>query len=178
MKEDICAGVSPEIRVLLLPLQNRIEMLQQQLSNTVAVKDAEISHLKEVIEVYQRMLFGSKSEKTRGSKSEKTRYLSQMDQMSLFHSDDVSENHADEKKTVVVKEHTRETQSRESREDYIKRMIESGRFPVETVIYDVPEAERFDAEGNPLERLGVEHVRYELEVIPKQYNIKDIQVRL
>ena len=168
MKEDMYAGVSPEIRVLLLPLQNRIEMLQQQLNNTVAVKDAEISHLKEVIEVYQRMLFGSKSEKTR--------YLSQMDQMSLFHSDDVSEKHTDEKKVTVVKEHTRETQPKKNYEDYIKRMIESGRFPVETVIYDVPEEERFDAEGNPLERLGVEHVRYELEVIPKQYRIKDIQV--
>ena len=168
MKEDMYAGVSPEIRVLLLPLQNRIEMLQQQLNNTVAVKDAEISHLREVIEVYQRMLFGSRSEKTR--------YLSQMDQMSLFHSDDVSEKHTDEKKVTVVKEHTRETQPKKNHEDYIKRMIESGRFPVETVIYDVPEAERFDGEGNPLERLGVEHVRYELEVIPKQYSIKDIQV--
>lgn len=168
MKEDMYAGVSPEIRVLLLPLQNRIEMLQQQLNNTVAVKNAEISHLREVIEVYQRMLFGSRSEKTR--------YLSQMDQMSLFHSDDVSEKHTDEKKVTVVKEHTRETQPKKNHEDYIKRMIESGRFPVETVICDVPEAERFDAEGNPLERLGVEHVRYELEVMPKQYSIKDIQV--
>ena len=168
MKEDMYAGVSPEIRVLLLPLQNRIEMLQQQLNNTVAVKNAEISHLREVIEVYQRMLFGSRSEKTR--------YLSQMDQMSLFHSDDVSEKHTDEKKVTVVNEHTRETQPKKNHEDYIKRMIESGRFPVETVICDVPEAERFDAEGNPLERLGVEHVRYELEVMPKQYSIKDIQV--
>ena len=41
---------------------------------------------------------------------------------------------------------------------------------------DVPEEERFDANGNPLERIGVEHVRYELEVTPKQYSIKDIQV--
>ena len=57
-----------------------------------------------------------------------------MDQMSLFHSDNVSEKHTDEKKVTVVKEHTRETQPKKNREDYIKRMIESGRFPVETVI--------------------------------------------
>ena len=168
MKDDVFAGVSPEIRDLLLPLQAQNETLRRQLDHTTAVKDAEIAHLKEVIETYQRMLFGSRSEKTR--------YLCQMDQMSLFHSSDVSENHADEKKTTVVKEHTREMQPKKNREDYIKRMIESGKFPVETVVCDVPEAERVDAEGNPLERLGVEHVRYELEVTPKQYSIKDIQV--
>ena len=103
MKEDINANVSPEIRAFLLPLLAQNEMLQQQLNN----KDAEISHLKEVIEVYQRMLFGSKSEKTR--------YLSQMDQMSLFHSDNVSEKHTDEKKVTVVKEHTRETQPKNTK---------------------------------------------------------------
>ena len=167
MNKDNFAGVSPEIRELILPLMVQIENLQQQLDNTVAAKDAEIAHLKEVIETYQRMLFGSKSEKTR--------YLSQMDQMSLFHKDTAPEN-AVEKKTTVVKEHKRDVQSKQNRDDYIKLMIESGRFPVEPVLYDVPEAERFDSTGKPLEKLGVEHVRYELNVIPKKHIIKDIQV--
>ena len=168
MKEDVYAGVSPEIRNLILPLVVQIESLQKQLDNTVAVKDAEIAHLKEVIEAYQRMLFGSRSEKTR--------YLSQMDQMSLFHAAAVPEKTAEKKETTVVKEHTREKQPRQSREDYIKLMIESGKFKVDTVSYDVPEEKRFDAQGAPLEYLGCKHVRYELEVIPKQYIIHDIQV--
>lgn len=167
MKEDIFVGISPEMQEILLPLQTQIETLQRQLDNTVAIKDAEIAHLKEVIETYQRMLFGSRSEKTR--------YLSQMDQLSLFHSETGSENNAG-KKTAIVKEHKREMQSKQKRADYITLMVESGKFPVQTVVFDVPEAERIDAEGNPMERLGVEHVRYELEVTPKQYIIKDIQV--
>ena len=167
MKENYFAGISPEMREILLPLQTQIETLQRQLDNTVAIKDAEIAHLKEVIETYQRMLFGSRSEKTR--------YLSQMDQLSLFHSEADSENNT-RKKTSIVKEHKREMKSGQKRADYITLMVESGKFPVQSVVYDVPEAERFDAQGNPLERLGVEHVRYELEVTPKQYHIKDIQV--
>ena len=168
MKDDIFAGVSPEIRDLILPLMAQIESLKNQLDNTVAVKDAEIAHLKEVIETYQRMLFGSKSEKTR--------YLSQMDQMSLFHATAMPEKNASEKKATVVKEHTREMQPKQSREDYIKLMIESGKFKVNIVPYDVPEEKRFDSQGNPLECLGYKHVRYELDVIPKQYIINDIQV--
>ena len=135
MKDDIFAGVSPEIRDLILPLMAQIESLKNQLDNTVAVKDAEIAHLKEVIETYQRMLFGSKSEKTR--------YLSQMDQMSLFHATAMPEKNVSEKKATVVKEHTREMQPKQSREDYIKLMIESGKFKVNIVPYDVPEEKRF-----------------------------------
>ena len=114
MKEDIFVGISPEMQEILLPLQTQIETLQRQLDNTVAIKDAEIAHLKEVIETYQRMLFGSRSEKTR--------YLSQMDQLSLFHlfhSEAGSENNAG-KKTAIVKEHKREMQSKKKRADYIK----------------------------------------------------------
>ncbi len=164
MKKNDFAGISPELQAILLPMQAQIEALQRQLGN----KDAEIAHLKEVVATYQRMLFGSKSEKTR--------YLNQMDQLSLFHTEDTPESKTEEKKTTVVKEHAREVKSRKKREDYIKLMVESGKFPIERVLCDVPEAERFDAQGNPLERLGVEHVRYELEVTPKQYSIKDIQV--
>jgi len=168
LKEDNTSDFSPQNQDLILTLQARIDALQRQLDSTVAVKDAEIAHLKEVIETYQRMLFGSRSEKTR--------YLSQMDQMSLFHSTAAAENTADQKKTAVVKEHTREVKSKRHRDDYIRLMIKSGKFPVQTVVCDLPEAERVDAKGNPLERIGVEHVRYELEVTPKKYSIKDIQV--
>ena len=164
MKKNDFAGISPELQAILLPMQARIEALQRQLGN----KDAEIAHLKEVIATYQRMLFGAKSEKTR--------YLSQMDQLSLFDSENGPQNKTGKPKTAVVKEHTRNVKPRKNREDYIQLMVKSGKFPVETVECDVPEAERFDAQGNPLERMGVEHVRYELEVTPKQYSIKDIQV--
>ena len=50
MKEDVFAGFSPEIRNQIIPLLAQIESLQKQLGNAVAVKDAEIAHLKEVIE--------------------------------------------------------------------------------------------------------------------------------
>lgn len=49
MKKNNFDGISPDIQALLLPLAAQIEALQQQLDNTVAVKDAEIAHLKEVI---------------------------------------------------------------------------------------------------------------------------------
>ena len=62
MKEDIFVGISPEMQEILLPLQTQIETLQRQLDNTVAIKDAEIAHLKEVIETYQRMHSWSKAE--------------------------------------------------------------------------------------------------------------------
>ena len=61
MKDERNAAVSPEIRDLLLSMQAQIESLQRQLNDTIAAKDAEIAHLKEVIATYQRMLFGSKS---------------------------------------------------------------------------------------------------------------------
>ena len=164
MKDERNAAVSPEIRDLLLSMQAQNEALQRQLNNATT----EIAHLKEVIATYQRMLFGSKSEKTR--------YLYDMNQMSLFHEAEAAQSTPDKKETTVVKEHTREAKPKGRQSDFIKRMIESGKFPVEPVVYDVPEEERFDAQGNPLERLGVEHVRYELTVTPKQYSIKDIQV--
>jgi hypothetical protein len=133
MKKNDFAGISPELQAILLPMQAQIEALQRQLGN----KDAEIAHLKEVIATYQRMLFGAKSEKTR--------YLSQMDQLSLFDSENGPQNKTGKPKTAVVKEHTRNVEPRKNREDYIQLMVESGKFPVETVECDVPEAERFDA---------------------------------
>ena len=168
MKEDIFPGVSPEIRGLLLSMQSQNEALQQQLHNTIATKDAEIAHLKDVIESYRKMLFGSKSEKTQ--------YLYPMNQMCLFHPSDTPESEDKKRKTVPVKGHMREVKESKNRDDYIRLMIESGRFPVEKVVFDVPEEDRFDSSGNPMERIGEEHVRYELSVLPKQYQIKDIRV--
>ena len=168
MKEDIFAGISPEIRDYLMSMQSQIKTLQQQLDDTVATKDAEIAHLKDVIETYRKMLFGSKSEKTQ--------YLYPMNQMCLFHPSNTPENKAEKGTTVTVKEHTRKVKENKNRDDYIRLMIESGRFPIEKVVFDVPEEDRFDSSGNPLERIGEEHVRYELNVLPKQYQIKDIRV--
>ena len=168
MKEDIFPGVSPEIRGLLLSMQSQNEALQQQLHNTIATKDAEIAHLKDVIESYRKMLFGSKSEKTQ--------YLYPMNQMCLFYPCDTPESEDKKRKTVPVKGHMREVKESKNRDDYIRLMIESGRFPVEKVVFDVPEEDRFDSSGNPMERIGEEHVRYELSVLPKQYQIKDIRV--
>lgn len=168
MKEDVFAGVSPELRELLLPLRSQIDERFRALENTVAMKDAEIAHLKDVIEIYRKMLFGSKSEKTQ--------YLYQMNQMCLFHPNDTPESKDEKGTAVTVKEHAREVKKGRNRDGYIQLMIESGRFPVEKVVFDVPEEERFDSIGNPLERIGEEHVRYELSVRPKQYQIKDIYV--
>ena len=169
MQDNTFVGYPPEVKDVFLDMQAQIASLQKQLDNTVALKDEEIAHLKEVIETYKRMLFGSKSEKTR--------YLSDMNQLSLFPATTDHEEIVTEEDSLIVTEHTRKTNSKQKRDDYIQLMVESGRFPIDEEVYDVPEEERFDSNGNPLECFGPKHVRYELEVTPKQYRIKDIQIK-
>ena len=73
-------------------------------------------------------------------------------------------NKIENRKAVTVKEHTREVKESKSRDDYIRLMIESGRFPVEKVVFDVPEEDRFDSSGNPMERIGEERMMRDMGV--------------
>ena len=86
-------GVSPEFLAFLKGLHAQIEDLQKQLDNVTAVKDAEIAHLKETIEIYQRMLFGSKSEKTV--------YMNDLAQLSLFDKDPASDGADDNNEETI-----------------------------------------------------------------------------
>ena len=160
-------GVSPEFLALLKGLHAQIEDLQKQLDNMKTVKDAEIAHLKETIETYQRMLFGSKSEKTV--------YMSDLDQLSMF-DEETAPGAATEssEETIHIDGYDRKVKGKKRNDDYIDAMVKSGKFRIDPEIIDVPEEERFDADGNPLEFIGNEHVRYELCVTAPEYFIKDI----
>lgn len=161
------SGVSPEFLMLLKGLHAQIEDLQKQLNNTKAVKDAEIAHLKETIEIYQRMLFGSKSEKTV--------YMSDLAQMSLFDKDAESDAAADDStETTHVDGYDRQKKGKKRRDNYIDVMVNSGKFKIEPELIDVPEKDRFDSDENPLEFIGYEHVRYELCMKSPEYFIKDV----
>ena len=161
-------GVSPEFLAFLKGLHAQIEDLQKQLDNVTAVKDAEIAHLKETIEIYQRMLFGSKSEKTV--------YMNDLAQLSLFDKDPASDGADDNnEETIHVNGYDRKPKTKKRSDDYIEAMVKSGKFPIKPEKIDVPEEDRFDADGNPLEFMSFEHVRYELCMTPPEYFIKDIQ---
>ena len=162
------SGVSPEFLMLLKGLHAQIEDLQKQLNNTTAVKDAEIAHLKEVIETYQRMIFGSKSEKTV--------YMNDLAQLSLFDKDAEPDAATDDStETIHVDGYDRKPKGKKRNADYIEAMVKSGKFKIESETIDLPEEDRFDADGNPLEFMGYAHVRYELCMTPPEYFIKDIQ---
>ena len=168
MDMNIFPGVSPEFLMLLKGLHAQIEDLQKQLNNVITVKDTEIAQLKETIEVYQRMLFGSKSEKTV--------YMNDLAQLSLFDKDPAPNAATDsDPETIHVDGYDRKPKGKKRRDDYIDAMVKSGKFKIEPELIDLPEEERFDAYGKPLEFLGYAHVRYELCVTSPEYFIKDIQ---
>lgn len=159
------AGASPAILKVIEGLIARVDDLQRQLG----VKDEKIAHLEETIETYQRLIFGSKSEKTV--------YINDVGQIGLFDEDpdENPDNTADKgKETVHVDGYDRE-KKKERRSDYIDIMVQSGKFRIEEDKKDVPAEERFDPDGNPLEFMAYEHVRYELCMTPPVYYIKDVK---
>lgn len=105
-------------------------MLEKQIKE----KDAEIARLKETVAKYQNMLFGAHSEKTK--------YLNIGLQLSLFGEGEQPEAIPTDTPTVLVSGHNRQQKTKKDRDDCIKLMIASGRFPVETKILDLPEEER------------------------------------
>lgn len=166
------SSVSPEIGALFASMQKQIdaciaraaaaEARAAAAEQQVKQKDAEIERLKEIIRKYQCMLFGSRSEKTR--------YLSTFTQLSLFDVDETAvEGLTAEAAPTPVAGHTRR-QKRE-RNSFIDLMIETGRFPIEDEILDLPEAERFDKDGKPLEYIGKELVRRTVTTSQQEYRV-------
>lgn len=185
--------VSPEIKAILGAMQRQIDDCNKRaaaaearavvaearasaaearvlvLEKQIKEKDAEIARLKETVAKYQNMIFGPHSEKTK--------YLNVGTQLSIF-----GEEQPEAIPTVTpsapVAGYTRQQTSKKERDDCIELMIASGRFAVETKIVDLPESERFDSEGKPLEYLGVETIRRTIEATRPEYHVQILQRRI
>ncbi len=125
------------------------------LKNTIAAKDAliaedtaEIERLRSIIRNFQRATFGQKSEKTAYA-------LGSLDQLSFLTEENAAKQ-ASAEEAIIVPEHIRKKKGKRSNDEIFDLL------PNEDKIYDVPEEQRFDADGNPLEYLGQERIRREL----------------
>ncbi len=173
------AHISPEIKAVLDAMQKQIDDCNKRavaaearvlvLEMQIKEKDAEIARLKETVAKYQNMLFGAHSEKTK--------YLNTGTQLSIF-GEEQPEAMPSVTPTAPVSGYGRQQKTKKERDDCIELMIASGRFPVETKIIDLPEAERFDSDGRPLECLGVETVRRTITATRQEYHVEILQRRV
>lgn len=166
MEHVVVSEMTPEIAAMFASLQQQINTCNARLAEAekqLREKDTEILRLKAIIEKYQKMLFGSSSEKTK--------YLSTYSQLSLFGFEQEKQDSVTAAPETEIAAHTR-TPSKKKRADFIDLMVESGRFPVETEEIDLPETEQYDANGNRLECIGREMVRRTIEVTSQKYSIR------
>lgn len=138
-----------------------VELLESRVSglkNTVADLTEEVTHLKEVVAQYKKMIFGQSSEKTAY-----TQELSE--QLNLFNEAENEANPKEKEKTVVVGKHERKA----------KRTHEelAANLPVEEVVLTIPEEERNCGKcGSELIPIGKEKVCDKLVIIPAQFKIE------
>ena len=152
------SGVAEEMvpKAIVDILMQQISSLQatvDRLTATIEEKDRIIAEKIEIILNQNRIRFGQSSEKRT--------YLLCDGQLSLFEQagDGVTEKapeeaSATEKQEVSVSAHTRKP----------KRTMEElcANVPEETVMVDLPEEEKFTADGRPLKCIGTDDVRVEL----------------
>jgi transposase len=151
----------------LIELKDTIKELNSTIRNLNALIDAankrEEEHvqkeqaLQEQIEYLTKKLFGKSSEK---------RHDDFEGQMSLFNEAEAEKTapDQDEEEFVTVEKHTRKKKS--SFKDKFAG------FPVQKVYLDVPEDKRIcDECGTPLEKIGEEYVRREIEIIKPSVKI-------
>ena len=148
----------------------RLRNLVEQLLAQNAEKDRIIEEKLQIIANFQRMLFGRSSEKRK--------YILSAGQMCMF---DVAEDGM-----IPQDESTQEQEEQpEKPEETVhvagherkkKRTLEEMAANLETVeeIYDLPEEEKVNANGEPLKCIGVEEVRTELIREPEKIYLKKI----
>ncbi len=138
--------------------ENGAEERIKELENKVADLAEEVTHLKEVVAQYKKMIFGQSSEKTK--------YTQELpEQLSLFNEAENEANPKEKEKTVVVEKHERKA----------KRTHEelAANLPVEEVVLTIPEEERICGKcGSELIPIGKEKVCDKLVIIPAQFKIE------
>lgn len=143
--------------------QATIDLLLQQnamLQNTISSLQATVERLTAVIEEKNQIILNQNRARF-GQRSEKRNYVLTDGQMSVFEitGDRLTEQQEESKSeaaeaTISIPAHTRKP----------KRKLEElcAGLPVEEVVCDLPENERFNAQGEPLRQIGKEYVRTEL----------------
>ena len=118
----------------------------------------EVSHLKEVVAQYRKMLFGQSSEKTK--------YTEEIpDQLSLFNEAEAEADLKEREKSIVVPEHSRK--AKRTHEELFENL------PVEEVVLTIPEEERSCGKcGSTLVPVGKEKVCDKIIIIPAQLKIE------
>jgi len=118
--------------------------------------ELEVSHLKEVVAQYRKMLFGQSSEKTK--------YTEEIpDQLSLFNEAEAEAN--PKEKEIVVPEHSRK--AKRTHEELFENL------PVEEIMLTIPEEERSCGKcGSTLVPVGKEKVCDKIIIIPAQFKIE------
>lgn len=133
-------------------VKSQCEKLLSSKDSIIARQQEEIAYLNEQISWLRKRLFGSKSEKTIYiAPSQKGLFGNNSDE-----SDSSNEalTQAAEEKTVHVPAHDRKPK-RSQKEIY-------DNLPAEQEIIDLPEHQRFDSKGQPLEKIGLEYLRTEI----------------
>lgn len=140
--------------------ENGAEKRIKELENIVADLAEEVTHLKEVVAQYQKMIFGQSSEKTK--------YTQELpEQLNLFNEAEKEANPKEKEKTVVVEKHERK--AKRTHEELIADL------PVEDTVLTIPEEERKCSKcGSELKPIGKEKVCDKLVIIPAQFKIERI----
>ena len=151
----------PKVIVDLLLQQNAtMQTTITSLQTTIVSLQATVEKLTVALEEKNQIILNLNRARF-GQSSEKSSYVLSDGQMSMFEitGDGLSEEQTPaappaEPEKILVPEHTRKP----------KRKLDElcADLPVEEVICDLPEAERFNAQGQPLKRIGKECVRREL----------------
>ena len=138
--------------------ENGAEKRIKELENIVADLAGEVTHLKEVVAQYKKMIFGQSSEKTK--------YMQEIpEQLNFFDEAETEANPKEKEKTVVVEKHERK--AKRTHEELIANLL------VEEVVLTIPEEERScDKCGSELKPIGKEKVCDKLVIIPAQFKIE------
>lgn len=140
----------------------------EHLTEQIQKKDAEIARLNQILLNMQRARFGQRSEKTVYVMDDGNRQLCMFDETGDGNEAKEPEAVKAEEKAIPVSKHTRKA----------KRTLEElcEGLPVKEVVYDIPEENRVNGNGEPLKCIGSEEVRTELiKENARYYVIKHIR---
>lgn len=131
-----------------------------QLEQTVADRDEEISDLRQQLALLKKVVYGQKSEKTE--------YIAEsMEQTNLFNEAECEENRREREKeqAVVVAAHTRKTKRTHAEL--------AANLPVEEVVHEIPANERTCNQcGTEMIPAGREFIRDELVYVPARLFVR------